>query len=55
MFKITITEVSRGKAQIIDILICHKRKEADEFINSYQAEPQQYRPTKGTFYQFQLI
>ena len=55
MFKITITEVSRGKAQIIDILICHARKEAEEFIESHSAQAQQYRPTKGTFYQFQLI
>ncbi len=55
MFKITITEVSRGKALIIDILICHTRKEAEEFIESHSAQPQQYRPTKGIFYQNQLI
>ena len=55
MFKITITQVKRGKELIIDVLLCQTRKRADEFINSYQAEPQQYRPAKGTFYQFQLI
>ena len=55
MFKITITQVSRGKELIIDLLVCNTRKRADEFINSHQAEPQQYRPTKGVFYQFQLI
>jgi hypothetical protein len=58
-YKITITQLnSKGKEQIIDVMICETRDEAERFIKECKALPKVYKPREKAptcFYEKELV